>query len=142
MNKKHEFFSDAHDGNLQKSVRVSISKILRENEGKRFRITLALFRNTRSLRQNRYYFGVVVAQQQACFLERWGEVWDKNEVHDWNKANIFCKELVNEATGEIIRKPQSSIRTISEFEERMEKLRQKFELDFEWRIPLPHEILE
>lgn len=148
MSKQHEFYSDVKKGEdnkarLQKNVTQALAEVLHSFIGQRVWIRIEKVKNTRSHRQNRYYWGCVVQEQMDCFKERWGEIWTKDEVHDWNKSNIWHTELVNEETGELINKPGSSkTKTVGEFEERMEKLRQKFELDFEWRIPLPNENLK
>ena len=141
---KYEFFSDVkEDGTLQKNAKLAIAEVLRSYVGKRIRVSIEKVKNTRSHRQNRYYWGCVVEEQRDCFLERWGEIWTKDEVHDWNKSNIWNTELVNEDTGEIIKKPGSSAaQTVGEFEEKMEKLRQYFQLNFDWMIPLPNENLK
>ena len=137
------YSSVSNEGKLQNNVMKLIAEGLQTFIGKRVHVSIKRVRNTRSDRQNAYYWACVIPHQQDCFLERWGEVWDKNEVHDWNKSNIWCDELINESTGEIIKKPSSSkTKTTTEFEERIEKLRQLFEKDFEWRIPLPNEQLD
>ena len=135
-----EFFSDVKpDANLQNNVRQLIASSLQTVVGRRVRILIETI-GKRSDKQNRYYWGCVVESQRAAFLERWGEIWDKDDVHCWNKANVWHTEIVDEKTGEIIKKPGSSkTKTKGEFEERLEKLRQKFWIDFEWKILLPNE---
>lgn len=143
QNKLELFSTISEEGKLQKNTTMQILKFLLLHIGKRMHIVIEVVKNTRSHRQNRYYWGCVVVEQADCFKERWGELWDRDEVHDWNKSNIWHTEIVDEQTGEIIKKPGSSkTKTVGEFEERMEKLRQKFELDFEWRIPLPNEQID
>jgi hypothetical protein len=143
MNKKFESYSTiSEDAKLQKNTSTAIVEYLKTQIGKRVYITIERVKNTRSHRQNRYYWGCVIQEQIDCFKERWGEVWDKDEVHTWNKNNIWHTVLINEATGEVIHRPGSSkTKTVGEFEERMEKLRQKFQLEFDWMIPLPNENL-
>lgn len=136
-------FSDVKDDQLIPSVRQKIAAYIKEHNGKRLEIRLSVVGAKRSNRQNRYYWGVVIAYQMDCFAERWGEIWDKDQVHDWNKNNIWHSEIIEEETGEIIKKPGSSkAADKAEFEFRMEKLRQKFETDFNWRIPLPNEQID
>ncbi|MES2382579.1 MAG: hypothetical protein V4538_16140 [Bacteroidota bacterium] len=141
---KLEIYSDCKDGGkLQKNTTSTIVDFLLKNIGKRLHIVIEVVKNTRSHRQNRYYWGCVIQEQIDCFHERLGEIWDKDEMHDWNKSNIWHTTSINERTGELINRPGSSkTKTVGEFEERMEKLRQKFELDWEWKIPLPNENLE
>ena len=143
MAKQTEYISNVKDDNLQMNVRKQIAKDLKEHNGKKVLITIKRVGAQRSDRQNRYYWGCVVLSQIDCFKERWGEIWDKDEVHDWNKCNVFSSDFVDEDTGEIIKRPGSSrTKTKTEFEERMEKLRQFFELNFDWRIQLPNEQLD
>lgn len=140
---KLQFLTDIKDSRMQKNIRELIAAQIGRFNGKRVSITIEKLKKTRSNPQNKYYWGVVVLCQQECFLERWGEIWDKDEVHDWNKNNIWHTEIIDNDTGEVIKKPGSSkAKTTVEFEERLEKLRQKFEIDFEWRIPLPNEQIE
>lgn len=144
MKGKLELFSGVSDeGKLQKNVTLKILAFLLLYIGKRVKITIEIVRNTRSHRQNRYYWGVVVIYQIDCFRERWGAEFDKDQVHDWNKINIWFTEHVDIHTGEIHKMPGSSkTKTVGEFEERLEKLRRYFDEQFEWRIPLPNEQLD
>lgn len=143
MAKQHEYFSNVVLDNLQLNVRQQIANDLKLHNGKKLHIVIKRVSGTRSDRQNRYYWGCVIQSQIDCFQERWGEIWDKDEVHDWNKNNVWGNEFFDKKTGEIFKKPGSSkTKSKIEFEERMEKLRQFFELNFEWRIALPNEQLE
>ena len=100
-------------------------------------------RKPRSLAQNDFYWGYFLQYQIDCFAEYWGEKYDKKQVHDWNKQNFFGETKVIEKTGEIIRVPgSSSNQSTIEFEEKLEKIRQWFMLNFEWQIPLPNEVLK
>lgn len=142
--KQFEVFSDVKDdGNLQQNVRLKVAAELKAHIGKRIHIIIKRVGVQRSDRQNRYYFGVVIQYQIDCFYERQGEIWDTDQMHDWNKNNIWHTEIIDKDTGEVIKKPGSSkAANKSEFEFRMEKLRQKFELEYEWKIPLPNEQLD
>lgn len=143
MDNKFEYFSNVKDGKLQKNVSQTLAINLKQFEGKRVRIRLEQLKSTRSDQQNRYYWGVVVQYELDCFKERWGEIYTKEQVHDWNKANIFCTEVVEVSTGEIYKIPGTSVvRGKLVFEERMEQIRQFFKDKFEWEIPLPNEQIE
>lgn len=139
---KLTYTSLVKDGRLQKNVSERIANDLRQYEDKYVIIEIERRRSKRSDLQNAYYFGCVVEEQMACFKERWGEIYSKNQVHDWNKANIFCTEHIDSATGEIFKIPGSSAsKNKMEFEERMEQIRQFFWNRFEWQIPLPNQQL-
>ena len=142
MAKQHEYFSNVVSDNLQMNVRKQIANDLKLHNGKKVQIIIKRVSGTRSDRENRYYWGCVIMAQIDCFLERLGEVWDKDEVHDWNKSNVWHSLTFNKATGEMIKKPGSSkTKTKMEFEERLTKLRQDFERDWDWIIALPNEQL-
>lgn len=141
MGRKIEIISDVKDGHLQKSAREQISAALPGFNDKRVIITIDVVKNTRSDRQNRYYWGVVVNSQIDCFKERWGEIYTPTQLHDWNKSNVWHAEKVDEATGEVFKIPGTSRVSVGDFEERLEILRQFFFNRFEWIIPLPNEQL-
>lgn len=87
--------------------------------------------------QNSFYFGVFIFEQIDCFKERWGEILSPSQVHDWNKSNVWCKEVV--VGDEIIRIPDSSAnKTTVEWEERLEQCRQFFMINFDWPLPFPN----
>ncbi len=135
-----KYYSDVKKGILQKGVRELIQNDLPIFEGKRVEITIKRVSAKRSLQQNAYYWYIVVQEQLDCFKERWGDIFDKTQVHEWNKANIFAEEHVDESTGEIFKIPKSSTASGKmDFEEKMEMIRNYFERVFEWRIPLPNE---
>ena len=68
-------------------------------------------------------------------------MWSKETMHDFNKVYFFGTEKVNENTGEIIKIPKSSITTQSDFSEAIEKIKQFFHLQFNYRIREANEIL-
>lgn len=137
---KLEYYSDVRDGNLQNNVRQLIAKELPRFEGKRVVITIDRVKSKRSNQQNRFYRGVIVPEQIECFFERWGERFDSEQIHDWNKANVWYEEKVNEETGEVFKIPASSTKIGKlEWEERLDKLRQFFWNSFDWKLSLPNE---
>jgi hypothetical protein len=137
---KLEYYSDIKDGNLQTNIRKLIAEQLPRFNGKRVTITIEKAKKQRSDPQNRFYWGVIIKEQQQCFLERWGELFDAEQVHDWNKANIWYEERINEQSGEVFKIPGSSKKQSTfQFEERLEKLRQFFWNSFDWKLSLPNE---
>lgn len=90
----------------------------------------------RSNEQNGFYFGVFVYSQIDCFKERWGEIFTVSQVHDWNKSNVWCKEII--VDDEVQKIPDTSTnKTTKEWEERLEMCRQFFMLKFGWSLPVP-----
>lgn len=69
-----------------------------------------------------------------CIKEHWGEIWSKDDMHSFNKVYFFGDEKVNQETGEIIKVPKSSITTKDNFSEAIEKIKQFFQLQFNYRI--------
>lgn len=91
----------------------------------------------RTTKQNGFYFGVFVYSQIDCFLERWGEIMDVKQVHDWNKSNVWCKEKI--VGDEVVKIPASSTENDTiDWENRLEKCRQYFILNFDWALPIPN----
>jgi hypothetical protein len=101
-------------------------------------ITIASRRKPRSLEQNDFYWGYFLQFQIDCFAEFWGEVYDKKQIHDWNKQNFLGDVRVIESTGEIVRLPGSSasLGTV-EMEVKLDDIRQWFRMNFNWEIPYP-----
>ena len=83
---------------------------------------------------NKYYWACVIEDERACIKDHWGEMWSKDDMHSFNKIYFFGDEKVNEATGEIIKVPKSSVTTQSDFSEAIEKIKQFFQLQFNYRI--------
>ena len=100
-------------------------------------------RKPRSLPQNSFYWGYFLQFEIDCFAEFWGEIYDKKQIHDWNKQNFLGDTKVIESTGEIVRLPGSStdLSTV-DFELKLDGIRQWFRLNFEWEIPYPNDDLE
>jgi hypothetical protein len=97
----------------------------------------------RSHEQNGYYWAVIIDYWKEIMFTEWGEILNKDEVHSFLKTNFNSDEVVNEATGEILRVPKSTTKnTTTEMEVYHEICRQKaFEM-FNVMIPLPNEQLE
>jgi hypothetical protein len=107
-------------------------------DGERVTVEVKSRRKPRSLNQNDFYWGYFLQEEIDCFKEFWGEVYDKSQVHDWNKANFFGEIVVVNNTP--IRKPGSSAdQSTIDFEEKLEYIRQWFRINFDWEICYPNE---
>lgn len=136
------YFSITDTGNFPPSISKQVSSAIQTLKGKHVHFTLSPAKNTRSNQQNRYYWSGFLQSQIDCFKERWGEIWSKEECHDWNKNNIWGTEFIDEDSGVIYKKPGSSAtQKTNEFELCLEKGRQFFFTNFDWQIPLPNEQL-
>lgn len=97
---------------------------------------------TRSERQNRYYWGVVIPIMIKGFQDLGYDV-TKDDVHDFNKKEFNFEEIVNEGTGEIIKMPRSTtVIEIGEFNKTFISKIQQFAAEFlSCYIPDPKEDL-
>lgn len=138
---KHKITTEVKNGKLTRNKRL-IQDVIASFEGKVLEITIERKRKTRSHPQNKYYWGLIVPIWKELIKNEWGEVWTKDATHDFLKMNFGFQEIVDESTGELLRKPQStSEKTTVEMEEYHEVCRQKaFEM-FGAVIPLPNENL-
>lgn len=137
-----EFFSDASGGSLRPGARNRIKDLLAFLEGKRVRVAISVVRKTRSLPQNRYYWGVIAEGAQRGMEAQWGEEVSQEDAHDLLKRECNGRDIANIKTGEISRAGQSTkFQTTLEAEEYYDRCR-AFILDwFGIRVPLPNEQL-
>lgn len=101
-------------------------------------LSIKKWKKTRTDRQRKFYFGNYVESQIECFMEYWGGHFTKDQVHDWNKSNIFCEEkLIGD---EVIKIPRnSSDLSTMEFEASLELGRIWFKQHFNWTLPVPEQ---
>ena len=111
-----------------------LNEAFKSFEGKDVIVTIEKRKSKRSEQQNKYYWSCVIQDEIDCIKENWGEIWSKDDMHSFNKIYFFGDEKVNEATGEIFKVPKSSITTKSDFSEAIEKIKQFFQLQFNYRI--------
>jgi hypothetical protein len=119
--------------------RKAFNEFVSQFKGSTLVMELSVFdSDKRSLAQNAYYYGVVVAEQIKAHKERHGLQLSKQQMHEFNKANFFCVTIFNGATGETINIPTSTtLYNTKEFGERLEAIRQYYELNMDWIIPEP-----
>lgn len=109
----------------------------------RWTISIRKYRKSRTGAQNRFYWGNFMQSQMDCFKERWGYVYSKSEVHEWNKANFWAEEHIDETTGEVIRLPASSTdNSTTEWEFKMDLIRTWFMDKMDWPLPFPEQQTE
>jgi len=117
-----------------------IIEIVKCYEGMTIDITFSKRINKRSVKQNKYYWKVIVGIFLNSIEDAWGEIWSKEDVHEFLKANCNYVEEVNEDTGEIIRKTRSTTKNNTSNQEQFhEKCRQLSYNFFNITIPLPNE---
>lgn len=135
-----QIFIELTDGVITKG-RKSLANLFKGLSG-RFTISIEKTKRKRSDQSNKYYWSCVVEDERACIKEMWGEIWSKNDVHTFNKVYFFGEEKVNQLTGEVIKVPKSSITSQDNFSEAIEKIKQFFFLQFNYRIREPKEQAE
>lgn len=118
-----------------------LNEAFKSFEGKDVIVTIEKRKSKRSEQQNKYYWACVIEDERACIREHWGDIFSKDDMHFFNKLYFFGDEKVIESTGDIIRVPKSSITTKSDFSEAIEKIKQFFLLQFNYRIREPNEEL-
>jgi hypothetical protein len=138
---KHVIITEVRDGKLTRNRKL-ITEVLQSFEGKTLQLTIERFRNKRSNAQNKYYWGLIIPIWRELIKNEWGEVWSKEDTHEFLKMNFGFEEVVDINTGEVLRKPQSTtVKTTTEMEEYHEVCRQKAHEMFGTVIPLPNEDL-
>lgn len=120
-------------------------------EGKKVKVTIERFFRKITKKEINYYWGVIIEHWKNIILQEWGEIWTKDEVHEFLKREFNAEEVVDYETGEIIfnpttNKPFTKTKSITknttkDQEEYHEKCRQVAWEMFEYQIPLPNEDL-
>ena len=101
-------------------------------------VTFSKKTNKRSSRQNAYYWGVIIPIIQNCIKEEWGEVAGSEETNNFLKTNCNFVEVVNEDTGQVLRRVKSSTENTTIDQEKFHENCRTLALDFfNTEIPLP-----
>lgn len=139
--KKIQVTSSVKGGVLRRN-RTTIKDAIKSFEGKDVTITIQLKRKTRSNPQNAYYWGVIVECWKHLLKETQGEIYSKEETHEFLKVNFNYQEVVNEQTGVVLRTVKSTTaNSTTEMEEYHLRCRQAAEQLFGFNIPEPNEII-
>jgi len=130
------------NGTLELTNKTEFKTDIANFEGKEVVITIEKKSKKRSLKQNRYYWGVVVPLVKAGMIEV-GYRMTTETTHEYLLANFNIIELVNEHSGEILK----SIGRTTEMS--TIEITTYFEKIAEWSleylnviIPIPNEQLE
>ena len=94
-------------GKFKRNNRL-IKHSIQEFEGKEIEIIFKRKYKQRSLQQNKFYWSILLEFFQGLFLEYWGEIKSKEEIHEILKFTCNYEEKVNPATGEFIRIAKST----------------------------------
>lgn len=125
------------------AIPSNIRKELLDMTGTKVMVSVKKYRNMRSKRQNRYYWGVVVKTIQAYSKDILGEEYTKEEVHLYLVHNILGRiPEVTVVMGDHIltyKDVETSKMSTEEFGEYIMKIQKHFaELDIDIPDPDPH----
>ena len=84
---KYELFTEVKDGVITRN-RKAMRDILKCFEGQSIKITIEKKKKQRSNSQNRYYWGCLVPYWKELILQEWGELWTKEQTHEFLKMNF------------------------------------------------------
>ena len=116
MTRPFEFPARVTDGRLPKPVGDKLAACLRTFEGKDVLVAVSERKRPRSLKQNKYWFGVVV-RDITLALRELGNNIDEQETHDFLKDDVAkLKRAIILPTGEVkFTVPSSANLTTAEF---------------------------
>lgn len=116
--------SRIENGKLKRNSKL-VKSALEHFEGKEIEIRISRKYPTRSIPQNKFYWGVLIPQFQELINENWGEIKSAEETHEILKFSCNFDEKINEITGEIIRVPKSTTElTTTDFMDYHQKIKQ------------------
>ena len=131
-----------NNGKFSSNINI-IDDILNAYEGHTIDITFKRRSNKRSNNQNSYYWAVIVPITRNCIKNEWGEIWSLEKAHEFLKNNCNYEEIINEDSGEILRRVKSTTENDTKNQEDFhEKCRRLVKDFFNTQIPLPNEDLE
>lgn len=149
--KQLEVRTFVEEGKLKKNRKLIVEAI-EQFEGKEVTLIIKRWFKQRSNNQNGYYWAVIVEHWVNIIREEWGEIWTKEETHEFLKSNLNYTEYVNEDTGEMlinpetnlpIRKPKSTKDNTTVNQEDYHKACRDLAWNmFEYQIPLPEHKLK
>lgn len=103
---KIKYFGKVDEGKLKIYHAGRFVEDLKVFDGKQVEITVTRKVKSRSSRQLKYHWGVLIPCVREGLREM-GNHWTIEKTHDFLKTNFLFDEIVNEATGEIYREPLS-----------------------------------
>lgn len=140
--KKITVISEVRGGKLTRN-RNLISDIIQSREGKDIEITFSSPTKKRSIKQNSYYWSVIVPIWQKALKESQGEIFNNEEVNYFLKYNFNGDDIINEDTGEALKFAKSSTANTTNDQEEFHKRCRDVAYDmFNIVIPLPNEDLK
>lgn len=137
---KREFVVDVNkEGRISDMARKTIADLIAKVPGRKIKITIALYKKSRSNNQNAFYWGCVVPLIKNMFTEAGNNVTDV-QVHLFLKMHVggLTKKVVL-PDGEVISVVDTSTKlTTTEWEIYITKIR-AWSSEFDLIIPFPNE---
>lgn len=134
-----ELYSEVKNCHLDIPCRLSIKNALKMLDGKKIKVTIEERKKTRSIRQNSFYFGVIVPLV-TNFLNEYGANIDGDEAHEFLKQEVMKlrREFVT-PDGEVRYITGSTTKlTTAEWELQMDKIR-AWAANVSLILPFPNE---
>lgn len=137
-----EFIATIENGKIPRDVAEDIAAIFRRMEGKRLVISIKEWKRRRSLKQNNFYFGVVIPLVCDLFRESGNDAHPET-IHAYLKEHVGgMVSVILDPHGKRTSVVGSSADLSTEgWEKYIEKIR-AWAAGFGWIIPLPREYLD
>jgi len=135
-------FRPTPDGRVPQEVSIGVRDAVRRMQGKQLVLSLKEQTRVRSIRQNRYYHGVIVRMITDAFREA-GNDFDDDDTHEFLKIEVGrLRRKIVTADDRVLTAPgTTTVLTTKEFEDFAEKCRAWAAEVLGLIIPLPNEVL-
>ena len=138
---KAQVITSIHNGKFKRNLNTVLD-IVKQFNGMDVLLTFEKPKKKRSNNQNNFYWGVLIPISKNAIKESWGEVWSKEQTHNFFKTRFNYTEKVNETTGEVVKIPKSTTEnTTTQQEEYYLQIREFLQEWFNVTAPLPNEHL-
>jgi hypothetical protein len=138
---KAQVITSIHNGKFKRNLNTVLD-IVKQFNGMDVLLTFDKPKKKRSNKQNNFYWGVLIPISKNAIKESWGEVWSKEQTHNFFKTRFNYTEKVNETTGEVVKIPKSTTEnTTTQQEEYYLQIREFLQEWFNVTAPLPNEHL-
>ena len=138
---KAQVITSIHNGKFKRNLNTVLD-IVKQFNGMDVLLTFEKPKKKRSNDQNNFYWGVLIPISKNAIKESWGEVWSKEQTHNFFKTRFNYTEKVNETTGEVVKIPKSTTEnTTTQQEEYHLQIREFLQEWFNVTAPLPNEHL-
>lgn len=132
------FYSRIIGGCLHRYTQSNINTLFQSLEGQLIKITIEKKKNLRSVKQNSFYWGVVIPWV-VTFFQEYGNNFDAMQVHEYLKSEVGkLDQIVDLPTGIARISGNTHKMSTKEFEDYLTKIR-AWGAEWGLTIPLPNE---